>query len=111
MVIERVSGQPLDVFRREHLLEPLGMRDTHFYLPRDKVDRLTVVYSATPDGIERAPDPGQMEGQGAYLDGPRKSFSGGAGFLSTASDLWPIPADDAERWHAQRRPHPHAEDG
>ena len=85
-VIERVSGQPLDVFMRERLLEPLGMRDTHFYLPRDKVDRLTVVYSATPDGIERAPDPGHMVGQGAYLDGPRKSFSGGAGFLSTASD-------------------------
>ena len=34
-VIERVSGQPLDVFMWERLLEPLGMRDTHFYLPRE----------------------------------------------------------------------------
>ena len=85
-VIERVSGHALDVFMRERLFEPLGMRDTHFYLPRNKADRLTVVYSATRDGIKRAPDPGQMVGQGAYLEGPRKSFSGGAGLLSTASD-------------------------
>ena len=30
--------------------------------------------------------PGGMVGQGAYVDGPRKSFSGGAGYLSTAMD-------------------------
>ena len=85
-IIEKVSGQPLDVFMRERILEPLGMHDTHFYLPTAKRDRLATVYSATSGGIERAPDPGHMVGQGAYVDGPRKSFSGGAGFLSTAPD-------------------------
>ena len=86
VLIEKVSGQPLDVFMRERLLEPLGMHDTHFYLPRAKAERLTTVYSSTDGGLTRAPDPGHMVGQGAYLDGPRKSFSGGAGFLSTAPD-------------------------
>ena len=85
-IIEKVSGQPLDDFMRERILEPLGMKDTHFYLPSSKRDRLATVYSATNAGLERAPDPGHMVGQGAYVDGPRESFSGGAGFLSTASD-------------------------
>jgi len=94
-LIERVSGQSLDVFMRRRVLDPLEMHDTSFYLPSDKADRLAVVYSATGDGIERAPDAGRETatdrllariGQGHYLDGPRKSFSGGAGFLSTASD-------------------------
>ena len=44
------------------------------------------MYSAGDGGLTRAPDPGGMVGQGAYLDGPRVSFSGGAGILSTAAD-------------------------
>ena len=85
-LIEVVTGEPLDVFLKKNILEPLGMTDTHFYLPLDKKERLTVVYSATENGLERAPNPGGMVGQGAYVEGPRKSFSGGAGFLSTAMD-------------------------
>jgi CubicO group peptidase (beta-lactamase class C family) len=86
-LIERVSGETLDAFLRTRVLEPLGMNDTHFYLPASKKNRLTVVYSSKDaGGIERAPDPGHMVGQGAYVEGPRKSFSGGAGLLSTASD-------------------------
>ncbi|HSL24132.1 MAG TPA: serine hydrolase domain-containing protein [Vicinamibacterales bacterium] len=87
VVIERVSGQTLDRFLQERILGPLKMVDTHFYLPRSKAGRLAVVYSKTPGGaLERAPDPGGMIGQGAYVEGPRKSFSGGAGLLSTAND-------------------------
>ena len=85
-VVEVASGTALDEFLRTRIFKPLGMADTHFYLPPDKRDRLTVVYSAGEDGFTRAPDPGGMVGQGAYVDGPRTSFSGGAGLLSTASD-------------------------
>lgn len=87
-LIEVVSGQPLNVFLRERILDPLGMNDTHFYLPENKRDRFTVVYSVTENGLERAPEPGGMVGQGMYTDGPRTSFSGGAGYLSTATDYW-----------------------
>ena len=87
VVIERASGMPLDEFLRAEIIEPLGMVDTHFYVPPEKADRLTVVYSVTEDnGMERAPDPGHMVGQGMYLEGPRKSFSGGAGLVSTPMD-------------------------
>ncbi len=87
-LIERVAGTDLDSFFQQRILDPLGMVDTHFYLPMGKRDRLTTVYAATPDGgIERSPDIGDsMLVQGAYVEGPRKSFSGGAGLLSTASD-------------------------
>lgn len=87
VVIERASGMPLDAFLRVEILEPLGMVDTHFYVPPEKADRLSVVYSVTEEkGMERAPDPGHMVGQGMYLEGPRKSFSGGAGLVSTPMD-------------------------
>jgi CubicO group peptidase (beta-lactamase class C family) len=83
-VIEKVSGVPLDEFLRTRILVPLKMNDTHFYLPPDKAARLATVYSGGSDGLVRAPNEGR--GQGNYVEGPRKSFSGGAGLLSTASD-------------------------
>lgn len=87
VVIEKASGKSLEEFITSRILVPLGMKDTHFYLPQEKAKRLAVVYSAFPDKpLERAPEPGEMVGQGAYVNGPRKSFSGGAGLLSTASD-------------------------
>ena len=85
-VVEVAAGMPLDQFLQERIFTPLGMRDTHFYLPEEKRDRLAVVYSAAEGGLERAPDPGFMVGQGAYVDGPRRSYSAGAGLLSTARD-------------------------
>ena len=84
-VIEAVSGQPLDVFLRERIFEPLDMTDTHFYLPPEKRDRLAVVYGMRSE-LSRAPDGPGMLTQGEYVDGPRRSFSGGAGLLSTARD-------------------------
>jgi CubicO group peptidase (beta-lactamase class C family) len=87
VVIERASGKPLDVFMSEKVFKPLGMNDTYFYLPKEKASRFATVYSANANGpVSRAPDPGTMIGQGLYVDGPRKSFSGGAGILSTAHD-------------------------
>ncbi|MCH7530715.1 MAG: beta-lactamase family protein [Gemmatimonadetes bacterium] len=86
-VIEQVSGLTLEDFLQTRILDPLGMKDTHFYLPDDKRDRLAAVYNQDADGaIVRAPDGPGMQTQGQYVDGPRKSFSGGAGLLSTAAD-------------------------
>jgi CubicO group peptidase (beta-lactamase class C family) len=84
-VVEKASGMPLDEFVRTRITEPLGLKDTRFYLPPAERDRLAAVYSSGPDGlIVRAPE--GSKGQGSYVDGPRKSFSGGAGLTSTAHD-------------------------
>jgi CubicO group peptidase (beta-lactamase class C family) len=85
-LVEKVSGLTLDQFIRTRITEPLRMRDTHFYLPAEKRMRLAAVYSASATGITRAPDTGGMVSQGQYAEGPRQSFSGGAGLLSTAMD-------------------------
>ena len=84
-VIEVASGQTLDVFVQDRILGPLDMRDTHFYLPPTKESRLAAVYNLG-DGLTRAPDGPGMQTQGQYVEGPRASFSGGAGLLSTARD-------------------------
>lgn len=84
-IVEKASGQTLDEFIRGHITGPLGMKDTHFYLPPADRERLAVVYGSGPDGkVIRAPE--GARGQGHYVDGPRKSFSGGAGLVSTARD-------------------------
>jgi len=84
-VVERASGVPLDEFIRARITAPLGMADTRFFLPAALRERLAAVYASGPDGkIVRAPEGGR--GQGSYVEGPRRSFSGGAGLLSTARD-------------------------
>lgn len=84
-VVERASGMPLDEYFRTRITQPLGMKDTNFFLPKDQRSRLAAVYSTGPKGaIVRAPN--DATGQGHYVDGPRKNFAGGAGLLSTAND-------------------------
>jgi CubicO group peptidase (beta-lactamase class C family) len=85
-VVEVVAGKPLDQVLRERIFGPLGMRDTEFYLSAGKAGRLTAVYSIDDGKLVRAPTPGNAVGQGHYVEGPRKNFSGGAGLLSTATD-------------------------
>ena len=84
VVVEKASGMSLDEFLRTRIFEPLRMVDTSFYLPAEKRNRLATVYSIVEGKLVRAPEAGM--GQGAYVGGPRQSFSGGAGLLSTASD-------------------------
>jgi CubicO group peptidase (beta-lactamase class C family) len=84
-IVERASGVPLDEFIRARITRPLGMTDTHFYLDPAQRDRLAAVYASDSTGfIVRAPD--GARGQGHYVEGPRRSFAGGAGMVSTARD-------------------------
>jgi CubicO group peptidase (beta-lactamase class C family) len=84
-VVERASGMPLDAFIKTRITDPLKMTDTQFFLPAAQRNRLAAVYASGENGlITRAPD--GPRGQGNYVDGPRRSFAGGAGLLSTARD-------------------------
>ncbi len=81
LLVERVSGQPLVDFLQERILDPLGMEDTFYNVPRDKVDRVAAVYSPSGPGqtieLFRAPDFRET----TY-------FGGVAGLSSTASDYF-----------------------
>ena len=57
-LIEVISGQPLNVFLKERIFDPLGMVDTHFYLPQTKASRLSVVYSQCDNKLLRAAEDG-----------------------------------------------------
>jgi CubicO group peptidase (beta-lactamase class C family) len=91
-LVEVVSGMPLDQFFRTRIFEPLGMRDTSFYPPDEKLGRLAVAYSYLEGkGLTRFPDKPIIEGTFSYsadypYRGPKKLFSGGAGLVSTAED-------------------------
>jgi CubicO group peptidase (beta-lactamase class C family) len=92
-LIEVVSGQSLEAFFKARILDPLGMKDTHFTLPEAKRSRLSALYEPGPDGntIIRTADGPTVKGALIYsanlaAQGTNGYYSGGAGLLSTASD-------------------------
>ena len=94
-LVETISGVPLDRFMEDRIFKPLGMRDTYFFLPDDKVPRLAAAYTYYPEkGLQLFPS-GKVitEGDFAYASdypyrGPRNYFSGGGGLCSTAGDYY-----------------------
>jgi len=91
-LVEVVSGKSFDEFLRTQIFEPLGMKDTSFFPPNNKLDRLATAYTYYPDrGLNRFPDTPITEGSFTYsadypYRGARRLFSGGAGLTSTAMD-------------------------
>ncbi len=91
-LVEVVSGMMFDEFLRERIFEPLGMKDTYFFLPKEKVSRLATVYTYYQGrGLERFPDEPIVEGGFVYsadypYNGPRKYFSGGGGLCTSMED-------------------------
>jgi len=80
-LIEVISGKPLDVFLKERIFKPLKMKDTDFYVPKEKLNRLAAVYApADPTGIKVImPDTRD-------ISVPVKFLSGNGGLFSTATD-------------------------
>ncbi len=83
-LVEVLSGQSFDQFLRERILEPLGMVDTGFSVPPEKVDRFAANYQRGPDKrLTLIDDPSNS----SYLHEPPYP-SGGGGLVSTARDYW-----------------------
>ena len=82
-LVEVVSGMSLADFIGKRITGPLGMADTHFFLPEEKAGRLAAVYGIGKDGKAGAVDDPR---EGAYVRGPRTCYAGGAGLLATAED-------------------------
>lgn len=83
VLIARASGQPLETFLRERLFEPLGMRDTGFSVPVDRIDRLPTEYWTNyQSGACEVYDPAE----GGQWSRPPAFPSGAAGLVSTVDD-------------------------
>lgn len=91
-LVEVVSGMTLDDFFEERIFAPLGMTDTYFYLPEDKVARLARAYTYFDGkGLQVCPEEpitlGTLKYSADYpYKGPKTYFAGGAGLCSTAKD-------------------------
>lgn len=81
-LVEVLSGKPFDVFLQERIFDPLGMVDTGFSVPDEKLDRFAACYAALPDGKRMLQDDPQSS---IYRTKP-KLLSGGGGLVSTAGD-------------------------
>jgi CubicO group peptidase (beta-lactamase class C family) len=81
-LVQRLSGKPFDVFLREEVFEPLGMSDTGFHVPREKVDRFAACYQRKPEALAALQDDPATS---AYLK-PPAFISGGGGLVGTLSD-------------------------
>lgn len=83
-VIEVVSGQKLSEYLKQNIFEPLGMKDTAFYVPKDKLDRLSNVYKAVDNKLELFTSPNL--GIQPFMNHAPSFESGGAGLCSTIDD-------------------------
>lgn len=82
-VIEAATGKRFSDFLREELFEPLGMKDTAFWVPEEKRDRLVTCYRRVPGGLEKFSSLHLAVGQ---YDREPAFESGGAGLVSTLDD-------------------------
>ena len=85
-LVEVMSGDDLDTFFRERIFEPLQMKDMHFYLPPDKVNRFASLYGPDADNGNRMMLTEVGDERSNYVSGPRAFFSGAGGLVSTAHD-------------------------
>jgi CubicO group peptidase (beta-lactamase class C family) len=80
-LVERISGQSLEAYFRQHIFDPLGMPDSSFVVPPDKQSRIAKVYQRGEGGAlaEQPPRPSPPPGAPIF-------YSGGGGLYSTARD-------------------------
>ncbi len=81
-LVQKISDTPFNEFLREQILDPLGMHDTDFHVPADKVHRLAANYEHTDDDGMRLVDSPETS---IYLK-KHKLYSGGGGLVSTIHD-------------------------
>ena len=100
-VVEVASGQTLFQFEKQRLFDPLGMSETAYYVADEaKWPRIAQAFPVDRFRVAGIRDPTL----------PRRWESGGAGLVSTARRLRPLPANAAERRRAGRQAVPQARD-
>jgi CubicO group peptidase (beta-lactamase class C family) len=84
-LVEKFSGQSLPDFMRDHIFNPLGMKDTGFFVPQEKQSRFGTDYGIKDGKLVVVPVSGQL---GMDYTKQPKFPSGGGGLVSTAEDYY-----------------------
>jgi CubicO group peptidase (beta-lactamase class C family) len=84
-LIEKISGLRLDQYLQKNIFEPLGMKDTYFYLPKNKQNRLVKLYAKNTD-TSLALIPLALFNADYPLQKNSKYFSAIGGLVSTTHD-------------------------
>lgn len=84
LLVQKLSGQPFEEYVRQHVFEPLGMRDTAWTQPEDRFPRLARAYVKGPDGILQRKSDEDLRRMN--FDPARKLTRGGAGLVSSIDD-------------------------
>jgi CubicO group peptidase (beta-lactamase class C family) len=84
VLIARASGQSFGDFLHDHLFAPLGMRDTGFHVPADKLDRLASAYRMDPEKKELT---FFDDARNSRWSKPPSFAAGGSGLVSTVDDF------------------------
>jgi CubicO group peptidase (beta-lactamase class C family) len=93
-LVEVVSGQKLDDYVTTHIFNPLKMKDSYFFVPQNKQDRLSAVWKSDWHGKLEKVSPGpHVEGMYKYsptfqTQGPKTFLSGGVGMVTTPVDYF-----------------------
>ncbi len=85
-LVEVISGKTLDEFLRERIFKPLKMTDTHFFLPREKLNRFAAAYTPGKNGVIRCVERPTEESR--YVKLPHTYFMGSGGLVSTLHDYF-----------------------
>jgi len=85
VLIARASGQSFGDFLRDHLFEPLGMRDTGFQVPADKIGRLASAYMMDP---QKKALTFFDDARNSRWSKPPSFAAGGSGLVSTVDDFF-----------------------
>jgi CubicO group peptidase (beta-lactamase class C family) len=83
ILVSRAAGKPLGDFLRERLFEPLGMKDTGFFVPKGKLDRFATLYGRDRETGKLAVEDEARDG---WYSGKPAHDRAGAELVSTASD-------------------------
>jgi CubicO group peptidase (beta-lactamase class C family) len=80
-LIELISGKTLSEFLSETIFKPLGLKDTAFYVPKEKQNRVVMPYNLGPKGLEAI-----ISDDDRAAPNPPAFESGGGGLCSTMAD-------------------------
>ena len=86
-IVEKLSGESLPDFMRDHIYQPLGMKDSGFWVPADKQSRFATLYWWDPDTHMVTAQPHGFVSPHPY-DAPPAVPSGGGGMVSTIGDYY-----------------------